>query len=76
MELAGLIKASGFNVQACHGLGSLANLTGKDTVDFVKQNHRAMETFLDLCEEFDRKIMPNGPGTKQRAGLIAIAERR
>ncbi len=75
-ELAGLIKASGFNVQTCHGLGSLANLTGKDTVDFVKQNPRARETFLDLCEEFDKKIMPNGPGTKQRAGLIAIAKRK
>ncbi|MDO8803749.1 MAG: class I SAM-dependent methyltransferase [Elusimicrobiota bacterium] len=75
-ELAALIKANGLNVKRCQALGSLANLAGKDTVDFVKQNHRAMETFLDLCEDFDQNIMPCGPGTKQRAGLIAIAERR
>ena len=75
-ELAALIKANGFNVKTCRALGSLANLAGKDTVDFVKQNQRAMETFLDLCEDFDQNIMPCGPGTKQRAGLIAIAERR
>lgn len=75
-ELSALINANGFKVKACRGLGSLANLTGKDTIDFVKQNPRAMETFLDLCEDFDRNIMPGGPGTKQRAGLIAIATRK
>lgn len=75
-ELAALINANGLNVKTCHALGSLTNLAGKDTVDFVKQNQRAMETFLDLCEDFDQNIMPCGPGTKQRAGLIAIAERR
>jgi SAM-dependent methyltransferase len=75
-ELAALIEANGFSVKACRGLGSLANLAGKDTTDFVKRNRRAMETFLDLCEDYDRNVMPGGPGTKQRAGLIAIAERR
>ncbi|OGR42144.1 MAG: hypothetical protein A2X35_06680 [Elusimicrobia bacterium GWA2_61_42] len=75
-ELSALINANGFKVKTCRGLGSLANLAGKDTIDFVKQNPRAMETFLDLCEDFDRDIMPGGPGTKQRAGLIAIATRK
>lgn len=75
-ELAALISKNGFNVKACRGLGSLANLCGKATVDFVKQNRKDMNTFLDLCEDFDQNIMPGGPGTKQRAGLIAIAERQ
>lgn len=75
-ELSVLIKGNGLNVKSCRAIGSLANLAGKDTVDFVKQNRRSMETFLDLCEDFDQNIMPCGPGTKQRAGLIAIAERR
>lgn len=75
-ELAALIKANGFEVKICRALGSLANLAGKDTVDFVKRNRRAMETFLDLCEDFDRNVMPGGPGTRQRAGLLATAERR
>lgn len=75
-ELSALIQKNGFDVKACHGLGSLANLSGKDTVDCATQNRRTMESFLDLCEDFDKNIMPGGPGTKQRAGLIAIAERR
>lgn len=74
-ELSALIRSNGLEVAACHGLGSLANLCGKDTVDFVKQNKRVMEKFLDLCEEFDRNVMPGGPGTRQRAGLIAVAKR-
>jgi len=75
-ELAKIIGRNGFNVKSCHGLGSLANLCGKDTVDFVKKDTRAFQTFLDLCEDFDCNVMPGGPGTKQRAGLIAIASRR
>lgn len=75
-ELSALIKANGLNVKTCRAIGSLANLCGKDTVDFVKQNPGSMETFLDLCEDFDQNILPSGPGTKQRAGLIAIAARR
>lgn len=74
-ELAAVIKKNGFRVKVCNGLGSLANLCGKETVDFVKRDRRAMESFLDLCERFDRDIMPGGPGTRQRAGLIAVAER-
>lgn len=75
-ELAALINANGFKVKVCRGLGSLANLAGKDTVDAARKNRRAMEAFLDLCEDFDRNVMPCGPGTKQRAGLIAVGERR
>lgn len=75
-ELARAIGRNSFNVKSCRALGSLANLCGKDTVDFAKQHPTAFQTFLDLCEDFDQNIMPHGPGTKQRAGLIAIAERR
>lgn len=74
-ELAAAIAKRGFKVQACRGLGSLANLLGVDFVDSVKKNKKVLETFLDLCEDFDRDIMPGGPGTKQRAGLLAVAER-
>ena len=32
------------------------------------------QEFLELCERFDREILPEGLGTR-RAGLIAVAER-
>ena len=32
--------------------------------------------FVELCDIFDREIMPQGMGSFRRAGLIAIAEKR
>ena len=57
------------------GLGSLANLCGKETVERVLKNEDLFQEFLDLCEYFDREILPHGPGTRQRSGMIAVAER-
>lgn len=74
-ELAALIKKHGFRVKQCHALGSLANLCGQGTVDAALKHRGAMEEFLNLCEYFDKEIMPGGPGTKQRAGLLAVAYR-
>jgi hypothetical protein len=31
--------------------------------------------FCDLCERYDREVLPEGPGTSARAGLIAVAQR-
>jgi hypothetical protein len=57
------------------GLGTLANLCGKETVERARKDASLFEEFLDLCDNFDREILPFGPGTAQRAGLIATAER-
>lgn len=38
----------------------------KDTID--------KEGFIDLCELYDKEIMPNGPGSFRRAGIIALSE--
>jgi hypothetical protein len=63
------------HVLRCGGLGSLAGFCGQKTLDRVRQDEQLTEQFLDLCERFDREILPNGPGTRQRAGLIAVATR-
>ncbi|WP_051569297.1 class I SAM-dependent methyltransferase [Alkaliphilus transvaalensis] len=34
-----------------------------------------VDGFIDLCEKFDKEVMPNGPGSFRRAGLIALAEK-
>jgi len=39
----------------------------------VCQDEALFQDFLDLCERFDREVLPGGPGTRQRAGLIAAA---
>ena len=35
--------------------------------------HSPSQDFVDLCERFDLEVLPDGPGSKQRAGLIAVA---
>jgi ubiquinone/menaquinone biosynthesis C-methylase UbiE len=75
-ELSGLIKRQGFKIKSCRGIGSLANLCGKAFSDTIQKDKKLIKIFLDLCERYDREILPSGPGTRQRAGLMAIAERR
>jgi SAM-dependent methyltransferase len=73
-ELRMILGRAGMHVLRCGGLGSLAGFCGQETLDCVRQDEQLMEQFLDLCEHFDREILPHGPGTRQRAGLIAVAE--
>jgi ubiquinone/menaquinone biosynthesis C-methylase UbiE len=72
-ELRALLEEAGMRVLRCGGLGTLANLCGPDTVEQVCQDEALFQKFVDLCERFDREVLPNGPGTRQRAGLIAVA---
>ena len=74
-ELAGAIRGCGLRVLRCGALGSLVHLCQKEKVDGIPAKGRIYERFLDLCEEYDR-LMPGGPGTRQRAGLIAVAARK
>ena len=39
------------------------------------KDENLLRLFLDLCERFDHEISPDGPGTRQRVGLLAVAER-
>jgi SAM-dependent methyltransferase len=74
-ELREALEQVGMRVLRIGGLGSLANLCGKETVERVTRDEVLFQEFLELCERFDREILPKGPGTRQRAGLIAVAER-
>jgi SAM-dependent methyltransferase len=74
-ELRALLERAGMRVLRCSGLGSLANFVGEKALARATQNETLSNEFLDLCERFDSEIMPDGPGTTQRAGLIAVAER-
>lgn len=74
-ELRELLEGAGLRVLRLGGLGSLAYLCGRETVERVLEGEVLFQEFLELCDRFDREILPEGPGTRQRAGLIAVAER-
>jgi ubiquinone/menaquinone biosynthesis C-methylase UbiE len=73
-ELRRILEGAGMRVLRCGGLGSLALLCGAETVEQVLKDDELFRRFVDLCDRFDREILPGGPGTRQRAGLIAVAE--
>jgi SAM-dependent methyltransferase len=74
-EHAGLIRATGMYVERVGGLGSMSLLCTAEAVARVREDQPLLERFIDLCDRFDRDVMPHGPGTRQRAGLIAVAHR-
>ncbi len=73
-ELELFLRKAKMNVLRIGGIGSLANFCGQKTIEKVSENEKLFEEFLDLCEKYDKEILSNGPGTKARAGLIAVAE--
>jgi hypothetical protein len=73
-ELRELLERAGMRVLWLGGLGSLAYLCDKETIERVLKEEALFEEFVELCKRFDREILPEGPGTRQRAGLIAVAE--
>lgn len=73
--LRNILENAGMRVLRCGGLGSLSCLCGWENIAAHFENSADLfEEFLDLCERFDAKIMPDGPGTYHRAGVIAVAE--
>ena len=74
-ELKNSIEQNGLSVLRCGGLGSLINLCGREAAEIALKDEVLLEEFLNLCERFDVEMLTGGPGTKQRAGLIAVAER-
>jgi ubiquinone/menaquinone biosynthesis C-methylase UbiE len=74
-EVRSLVEASGLRPLRVGGLGSLANLCGPEAVKAARAEPALFQSFLDYCERFDLEVMPDGPGTRQRAGLIVVAER-
>lgn len=74
-ELRSMMELNGMSIPRSGGLGSLACLCGADTVQGIVSDEKLMAQFVDMCDYYDREIFPEGPGTCQRAGLIAVASR-
>ncbi len=73
-QLKKILEKNHMRVIRVGGLGSLANLCRIETIQKVKRNKKLFNEFIELCDKFDKEIMPDGPGTRQRAGLIAVAK--
>lgn len=70
-ELAELLRANGMTVADVRSVGSLTHLLlphGSPSVPDAD--------LVELCDAYDRFVLPSGPGSFRRAGLLAVAHRR
>ncbi len=83
-ELNDILEANGMHVLECRSIGSLTHLyllhlyrqNESDDVREKINNISADNDFLELCDYYDKYVMPNGMGSFRRAGIFAIAENR
>ena len=82
-ELQNVLCKNGMNVLECRSIGSLTHLY---LIHLYRQNtangaHEKINTistdkdFLEICDYYDKFVMPNGMGSFRRAGIFAVAEK-
>lgn len=82
-ELRNILQRNGMRVLECHSIGSLTHLYlihlyRQNNADEVHKKINAISTdkdFLDLCDYYDKNVMPEGMGSFRRAGIFAVAEK-
>jgi len=83
-ELRDVLNKNGMNVLECRSIGSLTHLYlmhlyRQNDADDVSEKINAISAdreFLELCDYYDKYVMPAGMGSFRRAGIFAIAEKR
>ncbi len=73
-EVRTILEDSGMRILRLTGLGSLCHLCNRETIAKVLANEKLFGDFVRLCERFDLEVLPYGPGSRARAGIIAVAE--
>jgi hypothetical protein len=48
-------------------------MASAEVVERVCRDQTLFQDFVDLWERFDGEVLPEDPGTRQRARLIAVA---
>lgn len=69
-ELRALLLANGMTVDTVRSIGSLTHLLLPHGSPAVPD-----ADLVELCETYDRTVLPAGPGSFRRAGLLAVAHR-
>lgn len=83
-ELRELLEDKGLEVRECRSVGSLTHLylmhlyrAFPESEVNKKINEISKDPeFIELCDYFDRYVMPEGPGSFRRAGVIAAAVKK
>ena len=82
-ELKNVLEKNGMNVLECRSVGSLTHLWlvhlyRQNSADSVRKKINAIsidKDFLEICDYYDKFVMPNGMGSFRRAGIFAVAEK-
>ena len=82
-ELRDALDNNGMNVLECRSIGSLTHLYlmhlyRQNPANGVHEKINAISTdkdFLEICDYYDKFVMPKGMGSFRRAGIFAIAEK-
>jgi SAM-dependent methyltransferase len=75
-DLKELLRHYPVTIKRLTGLGSLTSLISSQALKRALDSDELYLMFLDKCEYFDLHILPEGPGTKQRAGIIIVLEKK
>ena len=82
-ELRDALDNNGMNVLECRSIGSLTHLYlmhlyRQNPANGVHEKINAISTdkdFLEICDYYDKFVLPKGMGSFRRAGIFAIAEK-
>lgn len=82
-ELRHTLEKNGMKVLECRSIGSLTHLYlmhlyRQNAADDVHEKINAIskdKDFLEMCDYFDKYVMPNGMGSFRRAGIFAVADK-
>ncbi|MGB3341232.1 MAG: class I SAM-dependent methyltransferase [bacterium] len=71
-ELKIIIEQANMHILRLGAFGSLSNTFKKEMIEKISQNKVLLKEFIDLADRFDKEILPEGVGPRQRCGLIAV----
>jgi len=82
-ELKEELENNRMKVNSVRSIGSLTqmyliHLYRQHTANEVKKIMGKLSKkheFIELCERYDKEVMPNGPGSFRRAGIMAVCEK-
>lgn len=73
-ELREILEGAGMHILRLGGFGTISEHTNKETLEKFENDKTLFNEFLDIAEQFDKEVFPEGKGTRNRCGLIAVAE--
>lgn len=73
-ELKAILERTNMHILRLGGIGTLSENSNREALEKLKKHKTQFNEFLDIAEYFDKEVFPEGKGTQNRCGLIAVAE--